>query len=58
MMLGLFTTTSMVVILPLIPAGPILRGFKFLNWSREIFCAERKKHAVQKDDNKISFFIA
>src|SRR3954463_8630416 len=37
---GLFTTTSIAVIRPLIPAGPILRGFNAFNWLRVIFCAE------------------
>jgi hypothetical protein len=36
---GSATTASMVVIRPLIPAGPIFLGFQLLNWSNVFFCA-------------------
>src|SRR3712207_6167694 len=37
--LGLLCTTSTDVTRPLMPAGPMLRGFQFLNVPRETFCA-------------------
>ena len=58
MWLGSATTASMVVIRPLIPAGPIFLGFQFLNWSRLNFWAA--KPIVKNDNTRINenFFSA
>ena len=44
----LLFTTSMLVMRPLIPAGPMLRGFKFLSWLMEMFCALSTEMANRK----------
>ena len=57
MMLGLSMTASMQVIRPLMPAGPIFRGFQFLNLSKEIFCADVIIQTTKVNENKKDFFI-
>src|SRR5258708_14807576 len=57
MMLGLSRTTSMVVIRPLMPAGPILRGFRFLNCSRLAFCAVANKQIKALHVHSRSIFL-
>src|SRR5688500_4759248 len=49
---GSLCTTSTEVTRPLMPAGPILRGFQFLNCSSETFCAATFK--LPKRNTKIS----
>src|SRR5258705_11854437 len=58
-MFGFSNTTSIVVIRPLIPAGPILRGFQFLNCSRLSFCAVVNKQIKALNvPNRIVFLIS
>src|SRR5687767_10976495 len=52
---GLLCKTSTEVTRPLMPAGPILRGFQFLNWSNEILCAAtvNEKKQVNKKTKRM-----
>src|SRR2546423_15427580 len=54
--LGLFITTSMAVIRPLMPEGPMLLGLRFLNCSGKIFWANKEKERqIKKETEKASF---
>jgi hypothetical protein len=50
----LATTASTAVILPLIPAGPMLRGFQFLNslvlsaWAQEVLVSKTDRQKERR----------
>jgi hypothetical protein len=55
---GFLCTASMATIRPLIPDGPILRGFKFLNWSKETFCAVVRRQIIKDKVSRKYFLIS
>ena len=53
--LGWATITSIAVTRPLMPAGPMLRGFQPLRLSMETRCAEAIKNKAERTNVQIAF---